>query len=866
MAKKTLNIVFQTHWDREWYYSFEYYRHRLTQVIDRVVDALDHDEIDYFVFDGQVAALQDFYDVADDHIVNKVKEYVKSGKIVIGPWYVLADEFLVTGESLIRNLEIGMDFADREGKSQRLGYLPDTFGHISQMPQILKGFDIHDAVIWRGIVPKTSELTWQSPDGTDVFTVFLPQGYYQPIVDQPKYEELMDTYLKNIEPFATTDELLLTNGGDHLMPAKVDIRERLETLEKKYSDYEFKITNFKTYIDQLKSKVNHENLPIYKGELRDNSNIHVLPNVLSTRSYLKKDNQLIEDQILGYTEPLMVLTYNKDEHEPKKYMKETWKLLMENHPHDSICGCSIDEVHREMETRTLKLKQRLDMLEKGSLQHKQWYEYTLHGAGANQPIFDDLKNFLVFNPHPYSYTGELELNVYIRKELDEILDGFILRDQEGKEYKPVVCNVYHDRSFESPTDYFPEFRGEIYYDIVIRVEDFKALSLKEFEIVPGNYEHIKIKKDRYLENEFVKIELNDNRLNLFDKVENVYYDDINHFYSSLDNGDEYNYSKPVNDVITDDYDITNLRIEKSSFVQKMYYTVNMTLPKELSRNRKGASKEQVKNTIDVELTLYQNSDKLHVKTVINNQAQDHRLRTTFNTGTKLAHSYSDSAFSIEKREIRDEVFECDPKYGNEVPVVVDPSLSMVYAANKEQGLVINHRGLQEYQMVNHDNHSVIELTLMRNVGWLSRDDFRSRGGGAGPSFETPEAQCIGTYEFEYTIAPVKKECSVAEYLTDAHVFRNPLKVYKGKLNDDQVQNVISIDNKKIQWSSLRKIDQNVYLRLWNPTNEELTFNLDTKIDFKRLISVQLNHKEIEVLDESKITIKPNQIMTICFER
>lgn len=25
-----------------------------------------------------------------------------------------------------------------------------------------------------------------------------------------------------------------------------------------------------------------------------------------------------------------------------------WKLLMQNHPHDSICGCSVDDVHREM--------------------------------------------------------------------------------------------------------------------------------------------------------------------------------------------------------------------------------------------------------------------------------------------------------------------------------------------------------------------------------------------------------------------------------------------------------------------------------------------------------------------------------------
>jgi alpha-mannosidase len=133
---KTCHIIFQTHWDREWYYPFETFRYRLTHVIKRVLDALDHHEIDKFILDGQTLPLEDFLEVAEETEKEKILAYIKEGKVVIGPWYIAMDESLVTGESIVRNLEIGIKTAESYGKNQYLGYLPDTFGHIGQMPQI----------------------------------------------------------------------------------------------------------------------------------------------------------------------------------------------------------------------------------------------------------------------------------------------------------------------------------------------------------------------------------------------------------------------------------------------------------------------------------------------------------------------------------------------------------------------------------------------------------------------------------------------------------------------------------------------------------------------------------------------------------
>ena len=110
---------------------------------------------------------------------SRLRKLNGAGKIQVGPWYVLADSFIVSGESLIRNLEIGMESARRFGRPLEVGYLPDRFGHIAQMPQILAGFGFTTAVLWRGVGADVNRnrFTWQAPDGSSVLTVYLPNGY-----------------------------------------------------------------------------------------------------------------------------------------------------------------------------------------------------------------------------------------------------------------------------------------------------------------------------------------------------------------------------------------------------------------------------------------------------------------------------------------------------------------------------------------------------------------------------------------------------------------------------------------------------------------------------------------------------------------
>ena len=178
-----LNIILvpHTHWDREWYQTFQQFRIRLVHTIDKLLDVLDRDEkFHHFMLDGQTIVLDDYLEVQPEQ-EERLKRHSRAGRIQIGPWYLRPDEFLVSGESLVRNLQIGLQRAAEFGEPMRIGYVPDCFGHIAQLPQILQGFGIDNAVFWRGVGAEAqkSEFYWAAPDGTQVLVIHLadPVGY-----------------------------------------------------------------------------------------------------------------------------------------------------------------------------------------------------------------------------------------------------------------------------------------------------------------------------------------------------------------------------------------------------------------------------------------------------------------------------------------------------------------------------------------------------------------------------------------------------------------------------------------------------------------------------------------------------------------
>src|SRR5512135_220133 len=174
---RTIHLVSHTHWDREWYLTFQQFRLRLVHLVDGLLDLLATDpEFKHFMLDGQTIVLDDYLRIRPES-EPRLRRLIRTGRVLIGPWHILPDMFLVGPEAHIRNLLEGRRQTTRFGRQMTIGYMPDSFGHIGQMPQILQGFGIDNACLWRGVGDQPTEFWWQAPDGSRVLMLYLRDSY-----------------------------------------------------------------------------------------------------------------------------------------------------------------------------------------------------------------------------------------------------------------------------------------------------------------------------------------------------------------------------------------------------------------------------------------------------------------------------------------------------------------------------------------------------------------------------------------------------------------------------------------------------------------------------------------------------------------
>jgi alpha-mannosidase len=148
------------------------------RLVGRRVDLLETDPtFGVFMLDGQTVILEDYLEVRPQQ-EKRLLELARQGRISVGPWYVLPGELLVSPESIIRNLALGHGMGERYGGALKAAYVPDGFGHIAQLPQILRGFGIDSAFFWRGMGDEElgTEFECLAPDGSAVTAIFMPWG------------------------------------------------------------------------------------------------------------------------------------------------------------------------------------------------------------------------------------------------------------------------------------------------------------------------------------------------------------------------------------------------------------------------------------------------------------------------------------------------------------------------------------------------------------------------------------------------------------------------------------------------------------------------------------------------------------------
>src|SRR3989449_713285 len=343
-------VIPHTHWDREWYERFEGYRARLVPMVSRLLDVLERDpDFRSFTFDGQTIAIQDYLEKRPGD-VPRVEALVRSDRLLIGPWHVLADLLLVSGESIVRNLQEGLRSAGELGRAARVAYVADPFGHPAQLPQILRGFGYDTYVFARGMGDEGesvgSEFWWVSPSGDRVRAAHLVDHYSNalplvgPADEDPaalrrRVKAKTARILDWLTPYANGDAILLMVGDDHV-EAYARLPEAVREIRQVFRNVDARIASLEEFAAVM-PPLQH----VVSGEIASGRYRPILRGVNSTRVWIKQENAVCERLLLEWCEPLDALTGGTARDE----LRDLWRMLLQNHPHDSICGCSIDAVH-----------------------------------------------------------------------------------------------------------------------------------------------------------------------------------------------------------------------------------------------------------------------------------------------------------------------------------------------------------------------------------------------------------------------------------------------------------------------------------------------------------------------------------------
>jgi alpha-mannosidase len=260
-------------------------------------------------------------------------------------------------------------------------------------------------------------------------------------------------------------------------------------------------------------------------------------------------------------------------------------------------------------------------------------------------------------------------------------------------------------------------------------------------------------------------------------------------------------------------------------VGRMLLDIALVLPAGLNDTRQGASEAQVTCNGTLEILLPKGDAPLSCRFTWTNHARDQRTRLVlpWRDADVEGETWSDTgfAFSARKNVLAEYPTQMQRR---EMPPVVQPSLSTIVA----RPFVIHHRALQEYEVIRDRERHLLAITLVRSVGWMSRRDLVTRGVGAGPDLSTPEAQCLITDTFDFTLSCLAPDASPTDALMAARSLRRPVVKLRGTGKSGVTP--ITLADARIEVSSVRRVRSSdgtstLELRLWNPLAEPLATGL-----------------------------------------
>lgn len=579
--------------------------------------------------------------------------------------------------------------------------------------------------------------------------------------------------------------------------------------------------------------------------------------------YLKTQNDICQRKLEKFAEPLETVLSCLGGKYHREQLCKLWKLFLKNHPHDSICGVSIDDVHSDMENRLTETDREVTALITESLENLSPFIDTSKYENA-------ISCFSLFNTSLRPRTGVISV----------------------KDQFPAVISIRDGRGRALPSQ--RDGKG----GLIIGLTEIPALGYQTIFILPEREEHEAVldpaeavsvdRAANVIENSYLKVRIRfDGSLEVTDKKTGTTYHELGIFEDGADAGDEYNYSYPEHDTIitSKDKPVEILYSEAGPLEVQVLIKILLEVPEQLSADRQSRSQSSRTMPIVTRMTITAGSPILKFRTEVCNTVKDHRLRVLFPTRLASDCSYAETQFDVTARPINpvkhdeslipDNIKRIINGARESGPITIFPQRTFVNIHDRLNGLSVLNQGLPEYEILPLNN--TIALTLFRGVNWIARPDLHTRIGDAGPMIAVPDAQCLRTMEFKYALYLQGGDWQTAGITEAADEFNTELLIVKTTPHQGPLPGSLGfmscVDRQGIiKVTAVKRSEDGtgVIVRFHNPTDITAEGNITTFFKIKNACYTDLKETSQDVIEVStehsiKIVAQPKKIVTVKLE-
>ncbi|MEU5729316.1 alpha-mannosidase [Streptomyces antimycoticus] len=832
------------HWDREWYEPFQVFRHRLVQALDTVLETAEADPDFRFTVDGQMAAVEDYLEMRPENR-DRLAALVREGRLAVGPWLILLDEFLCSGETIVRNLQMGWAAAERLGGAMPIGYLPDMFGHVAQMPQILARAGIEHAALWRG-VPGTVDghaFRWRAPDGSEVRTEFLFDGYdngLDVLLVPERIGSALGEYAGMTADRWGTDPVLAMAGTDHNAPDP-----RLASWLRQAGGENRAIT-IATLDEYLREHVRDEVSAVVTGELRSHVRGNILPGVLSVRLGLKQRMALAE-RTVDHAERMNALCSTRDD---SPFLTLAWHKIIESTAHDSVVGSGTDETCDQVAARLAEAAQTARAVRDAAL--------------AVPAALVPGDGHLVANPLTSARTALVEVDVVAPAEGSVLVarsaDGSVqpvqlvseaptvLSDErmDASHLERVLRRIHRRELFGRLIDHYELTPHSLVFHLaevptsgpfdlmVLRQEvaaaaaadpgewqvrtltEARASALVPVHVPASGLTSFRVEAgeapaapntaavpatatSRTLSNGLVEVEVaTDGTLDVTGPDGTVLYG-VGRLVDGGDRGDSYNYAPPAADVlVSEPAHVAVDLVESGPLRARLRVTRVYEWPAALSSDRDVRGEQTVPTPVEMLVEVRTGEPFIRVSTSFLNRSADHRPRFHVPLPEPVGTSASAGQFAVTERGLT-----AEGGWG-EYPLPTFPASSFVTAGAAT--VLLDHSS--EYELV--DEGSALAITLLRAIGSISVNIHPLRDEPAASEIPAPGAQELGMrIEHRFAVVPSAAGRQDARLVALAEEFRNEVLVTRGTApGGGQLPPAVTgiqVDGRDVEVSCVRRV-------------------------------------------------------------